>query len=73
MRIGRQQLRLLMLLGSPGNVLVTPADRVAKALIRRGLLAEGEGVAITPAGLRALADELEAGRVAQHLIARRAA
>lgn len=65
MTIGRHQLRLLILTASPTCVLVTP-DRSSAGLVKRGLLIEDNaaGCTITPAGLRALADEMEAGRVA---------
>jgi hypothetical protein len=64
-RVGINQLRTLIMTASPGRVLLTPSagDR---ALVQRGLLRErepGGACCITPAGLRALADAMEAGRV----------
>lgn len=72
-RVGSRQIELLILLASPFTTLMTP-DKGAEALARRGLLRQdhyvGEdgvrragGHCITPAGLRALADAMEAGRV----------
>lgn len=63
--LGKYQTRLLVVLGSPTRAMVVP-DATAKSLVARGLLREREPdgmVCITPAGLRALADEMEAGRV----------
>lgn len=56
---------------SPSSVLVTP-DKVSASMVARGLLREdpsrpGKSCCITPKGLRALADEMEAGRVADGL------
>ncbi len=64
MRIGIHQLRLLIMTGSPTCILLTP-DRSSDGLVKRGLLRKREDGAcsVTPAGLRALADEMEAGRV----------
>lgn len=65
MRIGKHQLRTLIMLGSPGCLLLTPG-RSEQGMVARGLLRErapGKACCITPAGLRALADEMEAGRV----------
>ena len=63
MALGINQTRMLLMLASPATALVTP-DAVSRRLIKRGLLAdEGSAIRITPAGLRALADEMEAGRV----------
>lgn len=70
-RIGKEQLRLLILLGSPSMLMVTPPDKSARGLIKRGLLRDDKGTRITPLGLRALADELEAGRVEQYLDVKR--
>ena len=64
-RLGDQQIRLLIVLATPDRGLLTP-DKVSASLVRRGLLAEdkpGGCSVITPAGLRALADAMEAGRV----------
>ncbi|MBN9472081.1 MAG: hypothetical protein J0J10_25275 [Bosea sp.] len=68
-RLGTQQLRLLCGLGSPGTALVVP-DRISNSLVTRGLLRNTHpskpGMQrITPAGLRQLADDLEAGRLDQ--------
>jgi hypothetical protein len=63
--LGKEQLRLLSVLASPGVCMPAPC-RVAESLKRRGLLRStegGGGAVIAPAGLRALADALEAGRV----------
>lgn len=65
MRIGPQQLQRLITLSSLGCMLIV-GDRLSESLVRRGLLADdgkGDWCRITPAGLRALADEMEAGRV----------
>jgi hypothetical protein len=65
LRIGKNQLQTLVMLGSPTMSLVVPG-RECRALIQNGLLRTSEtgGFAcITPKGLRALADEMEAGRV----------
>ncbi len=70
-RLGTQQLRLLCTLGSPGLALVVP-DRVSNSLVRLGLLRDthraGPGMQrVTAAGLRRLADEMEAGRLEQFM------
>lgn len=65
MRVGRDQLQILVMLGSPTMSLVVP-DRAARALIKRGMLRAsdtGGFACITPLGLRVLADEMEAGHV----------
>ena len=64
-RIGSDQLRTLVLCSSVTSVLLTPY-RGSRALVKRGLLRErepGGGCCITATGLRALATEMEAGRV----------
>ena len=65
-RIGPGQLRFLIMCGSP-TILGFVTDRASRALLRRELIApvaEGSGmVRITAAGLRALADAMEDGRV----------
>lgn len=67
MRVGRDQLRTLIMCGSPTMLLLTE-DRASRALVKRGLLrSDGRISAITPAGLRVLANEMEAGRVADAL------
>ncbi|MBN9469965.1 MAG: hypothetical protein J0J10_14460 [Bosea sp.] len=68
-RLGKHQLGLLSGLGSPSMRLVV-ACKLSDSLERQGLLKSdhsGGFVGITPAGLRRLADELEAGRLA-HLM-----
>ena len=71
--LGRRQLRMLMLCASPYGYLVT-TDKVSDSLVRRGLLRERDDLerskydgrrpcCITPAGYRALAAEMEAGRI----------
>lgn len=68
MRIGKQQLSLLMFLAGPDRLMVTPRDSVARSLVARGLLADDRGgTRITADGLRALANEMDAGRVAAFL------
>ena len=63
MRIGSNQLNRLILLGSPTRAFLVP-DEVSRSLIKRGLVSDESGlIRITPAGLRALADEMDAGRV----------
>ena len=69
MRIGPKQAHLLAALGCPGMVLVS-GDSVSVSLARRGLVREESprgSCCITPAGLRALADELESGRITDGL------
>lgn len=66
-RIGKNQLRLLITLASPTMMLMT-GGKEAVAMASRGLLQErrqgnGVGYSISSSGLRALADEMEAGRV----------
>lgn len=63
--LGKEQLRLLSVLASPGVMMPVPC-KVAESLKRRGLLKDtevGGGAVVTPAGLRLLADLLEAGKV----------
>jgi hypothetical protein len=63
--LGDRQLDLLRKLCSLTRVLVTP-DKVSASLVRRGLLREtrdGAALCISPDGLRAIADAMEAGRV----------
>lgn len=67
MKIGPRQRRLLAQLARPGSALIV-GDDVSRSLVRRGLLEEDTPgsdsiLTITPAGLRVLADEAEAGRV----------
>lgn len=62
--LGSRQIERLVTLACPAWLLVTPLRR-DQALVRRGLLRADDGgrLCITPAGLRALADAMEAGRV----------
>jgi hypothetical protein len=63
--LGEKQLDLLRKLCSLTRVLITP-DKVSASLVRRGLLREtpdGAALCISPDGLRAIADAMEAGRV----------
>lgn len=69
MRIGDRQLETLMALGSPTMSLVVPGKE-CRGLIARGLLQAsptGGFACITAKGLRALADEMDKGRVASAL------
>lgn len=71
--LGKQQLGLLAALGSPNRFLIVGDRREAQSLLRRGLLMAHAPATpevpwdtylqITPAGLRALADAFEAGRI----------
>lgn len=70
-RLGKKQMLLLCGLGSPGMALVVP-DKLSNGLVARGLLRDTHPTKpgmqrITPAGLRQLADDLEAGRLDQFL------
>lgn len=72
-RLGQHQLQLLIVLGSPTAALVV-SDKISASLVRRGLLREREPgglCCITPDGLRALAAEMESGRVDDALEAMR--
>ena len=65
--LGSKQRELLGMLSSPTRFMIV-GNAVAESLARRGLLAaqgeDGTGFfQITPAGLRVLADEWEAGRL----------
>lgn len=65
MLLGPRQRDLLAQMGGLRSALVV-ADALALSLIRRGLLAadaNGSFAHITAAGLRALADEVDAGRI----------
>lgn len=69
MRIGDNQLRVLVMLGSPTVSLVVPGKECG-SLIKNGLLQvspTGGFACITASGLRALADEMDKGRVASAL------
>jgi hypothetical protein len=68
-RVGDNQLRVLVMLGSPTMSLVVPGKE-CRSLIANGLLQvspTGGFACITPKGLRALADEMDKGRVASAL------
>lgn len=62
--LGDKQLASLSFLVCIHRLLLTPG-REERAMVARGLLRTDEGGAccITPAGLRALADAMDAGRV----------
>lgn len=65
MRVGKNQLQTLIVLGSPTMLLLVPGPR-HRSMVERGLLRQsdsGGSVCITPKGLRVLADEMERGRV----------
>ena len=65
MHLGRNQLDLLLKLG-PTMALVVPS-KTSRRLTELGLLAaeeDGSFARITPAGLRALADAADAGKIA---------
>lgn len=69
--LGKNQLERLLGLASPSSLLVVGGDRVIRSLERRGLVAPAvkdrpdAWLQITPAGMRALADALEAGQLNQ--------
>jgi hypothetical protein len=68
-RIGDRQLETLVALGSPTMALIVPGKE-CRGLIANGLLQvsdTGGCACITAKGLRALADEMEKGRVASAL------
>lgn len=67
-RVGHDQLRILMMTASPFSILVTE-DRASRGLVKRGLLSQGRhgGMTITADGLRVLADQMDAGAVADKL------
>lgn len=69
--LGTRQLETLMTLSSPSLSQVVP-DKVARSLERRGYLKPLSGrsdgfLVITPAGMRASADALEAGLYRQFM------
>lgn len=69
MRIGDNQLRVLVMLGSPTMSMVVPG-RETRSMVKNGLLQvspTGGFACITAAGLRKLADEMDKGRVASAL------
>lgn len=65
--LGKRQIDLLAMMTSVGRALVVP-NEVSKALCKRGLM-EVSGrdidgfVVVTPNGLRALADAMDAGKI----------
>lgn len=63
-RLGCEQINYLKAMGGVGRFLVVP-DKVSDSLCARGLMkshgTDRSFVGITPAGLRALADLLDAG------------
>lgn len=62
-RLGPHQIEALALVCGFRRLGLTPR-REERALIKRGLLREHDGsYCITPAGLRAVADEMDAGRL----------
>lgn len=69
MSLGKHQLQRLMGLASPSCLLIVAGDRLSKSLVKRGLtkphFADDPDAwhRITPTGLRALADALEAGEL----------
>lgn len=68
-RVGDNQLRVLVMLGSPTMSLVVPGKE-CRSLIANGLLQthpDGGFACITAKGLRVLADEMDKGRVASAL------
>lgn len=64
--LGRKQIELLLHLGKPSLVMLTP-DSVARSLVARGLLEQkyeaGGPVRITAYGMRVLADYHAAGEL----------
>lgn len=64
MHLGKNQLSTLKMLGCPSAAQVVGCN-VSRSLERRGLLRSDNDsfFCITPAGLRVLADALEAGRI----------
>lgn len=72
LRLGRRQLELLAAMASPFSLLVA-GDAVTRSLEKRGLVAphfakSKDGFfGVTPRGLRALADEMERGRLEQFI------
>lgn len=70
MRLGSNQLQVLVALGSPTMTLLVPGPECA-SMVKGGLLRRHRGtdgaVCITAAGLRKLADEMDAGRVTDAL------
>ena len=71
--LGKHQLQRLMGLASPGSLLIVAGDELSKSLAARGLTAPklknkpDAWHGITPKGLRALADAMEAGQLEQFM------
>lgn len=69
--LGKNQLQRLLGLASPGCYLIVGGDRVSNSLIARGFVAPRFSddpkawLRITPAGMRALADAFEGGKLEQ--------
>lgn len=67
-RLGKKQIYLLKFMANVGCALVVPND-ISRSLCKRGLmeatggLAEDAFIVVTPNGLRALADAMDAGLV----------
>ena len=62
-RVGKRQMEWLILLSCVDRVALT-SDKASQALVQRGLLrTDNAGTCITAAGLRVLADEMDAGRM----------
>lgn len=65
-RIGKRELDMLAFCATPTGMLLSPS-RISDGLVRKGLLRNdaslpgSKAACITPAGLRRLADALEAG------------
>jgi DNA-binding PadR family transcriptional regulator len=74
MRLGKNQLCLLATVASPFNLVIV-SDPVVRGLSEKGLIAphtlkqngDGSFYGITPAGLRELADQFEAGNLEQFI------
>lgn len=71
--LGNNQLRQLFALACPGMILIVADDRLSQSLLKRGFTKPidvkrpDRAHRITPAGLRALADALEAGKLEQFM------
>lgn len=69
MRLGKKQIAALASVGRPTSAWIVGGNRMMLGLRDKGLLAPIDAMrpdgclAITPLGLRVLADELEAGRI----------
>jgi hypothetical protein len=71
--LGKNQLQRLLGMASPTCLLIVAEDRIAKSLVARGLTAPrfpddpNAWHRITPKGMRALADALDAGQLDQFM------